>query len=258
MRFRDYIPSFFVSAVIHCGIVAVIASYASISGCASMKEEIIPIDFTVAVEASPDAEDDLVEPPAPEPPEPEPLPAPDEIEPPPPPPEPDPIPEKKVEQKKPEQKKPEEKKPEQKKTETKKPEIKRGRRIKGPENHPAEQSKLSAEELKRRLKEGARAGQRDSLEPNELQKNILRIQKALHDSWDKPPRSDQQRPVVVSIRFDSFGNIVSSGIVKSSGNQVLDKSVETAVKRVRRIDGLTAKFLAVAKSEPVEINFYSE
>ena len=256
MRARDYIPTFFLSALVHAGIVAALVGYASFTGCASSREEIIPVEFTVAVESSPDADDNLVEPPAPEPPEPEPLPAPDEIEPPPPPPEPDPIPEKKVEEKKPERKKPEEKKPEQKKTETKKPEIKKGRRIRGPENHPDEQSKLSAEEIQRRLKEGARAGQRDSLEPNEIQKNLLRIRNALYDAWDKPPRSDRQRPVVVRIGFDSFGNIVSSRIEKSSGNPALDNSVDAAVKRVRRIDNLSAKFLA--QNNSVTINFVAE
>ena len=108
----------------------------------------------------------------------------------------------------------------------------------------------------RRLREGARPGQTDSIEPGELQKNFLKIQKALYAAWDKPPRADVRRPVVARIGFDSFGNIVSRKIETSSGNAALDKSVMDALNRVRRVDNLSEKFLASHKS--VSIDFEVE
>lgn len=231
--------SAFISIAIHAAIIIFCVGSSAVSGCLFFKkDEIIPIDFTVAIESSPDAIDQLeppVEDESPAPPEPAPL---DEIAPPPPPPDPDPIPEKKVEPEKKPEKKPE------KQVEKKKPEIKKGRRIKGPENHPVEQSKLSAAEIARRLKDGARAGRVDSLEPGEEQKNFNKIQKALYDAWIQPPHANVRQCPVGRITFDKFGNITARELEKSSGNAALDQSVREAMKRVQRIDGLTEKFLA--------------
>ena len=229
-----------ISIAIHALVIALLVGTSALGGCFSRNKEIIPIDFTVAIESSPDADDQL-EPPVEDeqPPEPAPL---DEIAPPPPPPEPDPIPEvKKEKPREPEKKKEPEKKVEQK---PKKPEIKKGRRIRGPENHPVEQTKLSAEEIARRLKEGARAGKTDSLEPGEEQKNFNKIQKALYDAWIQPPRTEAARCPVGTITFDKFGNITSRRLERSSGNAALDQSVIAAMGRVQRVNGLTARFLA--------------
>ena len=109
----EYASAAFISILVHAAAIFLIAGYASLSGCMSPKEELIPVDFTVAVESAPDApetfEPEAVEPPPP--------PEPQAVEPPPPPPpppDPDPVVEKKQPEKKPDP---------PKKTEPKKEEV---------------------------------------------------------------------------------------------------------------------------------------
>jgi TonB family protein len=257
LRSNEYIPGFFISVALHGALLLFIVGYGTVAGCkSSRQEEILPIEFTVAVESSPDAPLELPDDPGPEepipddPPAPDIPPPPDDIPPPPPPPpEPDPIPEP---VKEPPKEPPKESRKEPPKESRKKP-IEKGRRVvRGPKNTPAIPTSLSNEELARRLKAGARPGQRDTLEPGEQQRNFLLIKRAFYDAWERPPRGDGARPVVARITFDSFGNITGRSIETSSGNAEIDRSVRDAMSRVRRVDNLSAKFLARQKSVSIE------
>lgn len=196
--------SFIVSLLLHLGVVLLLAFTALVQSCRYKAKPVEMIEFTVVVDS---AAQGVEAPPPPEPPKPAPP--------------------------KPEQPKPPPRKP-----------IERGKRVvrDGPQT-PARQQ-LSEAEIKRRLAQGARIGEKDSLPPSEQARFFAVIRNELYAAWDQPPLSQAgQRPAKVEFSLDGAGRISDIKIVISSGSPLFDASVLEAVRRVGRINGLSATFL---------------
>jgi len=223
-----------ISTVVHGLIILVLVLSALVQGCRYRRKKIELMEFTVAVNTAEEAE----EPAPPEPDEPEP-PKPRDPEPPPPlPPEPDRIPDKKPPEKKPPEKKPPEKKPP-----VKKPIQKGTRVVRGPKAPPVRQT-LSDEEVAKWLRNRVRIGDKDVLPDSEQALNFALVRDALYGAWDQPVRSAAgSRPAEAEFSLDSSGRLSAARIIQSSGSPVFDASVIEAIRRVGRIDGLSARFL---------------
>ncbi len=223
-----------ISTVVHGLIILVLVLSALVQGCRYRRKKLERMEFTVAVNTAEEAE----EPAPPEPDEPEP-PKPRDPEPPPPlPPEPDRIPDKKPPEKKPPEKKPPEKKPP-----VKKPIQKGTRVVRGPKAPPVRQT-LSDEEIKKWLGKRVQIGDKDVLPDSEQALNFALVRDALYGAWDQPVRSAAgSRPAEAEFSLDSSGRLSAARIIQSSGSPVFDASVIEAIRRVGRIDGLSARFL---------------
>ncbi|MFT5241214.1 MAG: TonB family protein, partial [Candidatus Promineifilaceae bacterium] len=72
-------------------------------------------------------------------------------------------------------------------------------------------------------------------------------------AWDQPSaEAAGDRRVMVRLSFDANGTILSSKIVKPSGNAELDASVLAAVRSVPRVHGLSQRFLSSYASVSIE------
>ena len=236
------------------------------------KKVVIPIDLTLVVHENLDGAEDEpppMEPPKPEPPKPEPpkpeppKPEPPKPEPPKPePPKPDPpkppdavVKEtpKTNEVAKVEQPKPPEKKPEPPKKLTREERLKQMRAeakivkndkpSKPQPNGRTGPKTLSDEEIRRRLNMGYRAGRTESLAADESQLCISLIYKTFYDKWNSPAYSPGLREMVLEVRFDSGGRVVSTRLVQSSGDASVDRSVSEVGSVVKYVAGLTPAFL---------------
>jgi outer membrane biosynthesis protein TonB len=232
------------STVAHGLIILVLVLSALVQGCRYKRKKIELMEFTVAVNTAEEAEEPVL----PKPDEPAP-PKPRDPEPPPPlPPEPDRIPEPKPPDKKPPERKPEEKKPLEKKPPDKKPPdkkpIQKGTRVvRGPKAPPVRQT-LSDEEIAKWLRQRVRIGDKDVLPDSEQALNFALVRDALYDAWDQPVRSEAgSRPAEAAFSLDNSGRLSAPRIIQSSGSPVFDASVLEAIRRVGRIDGLSARFL---------------
>lgn len=222
------------------------------------KELQVPVDFTVVLEAN------NIPPEADTPP---PAEVPDDYEPPQP--IPDPPKEAVVVTKK--EKEPEKKKPPEPKKETPKPkEFVKGKRVvrKVENPMPAPQAKqedfskkykrltdamLTRAEIEKALREGARAGTHNSIPPDEMSRCVLLVKRALYDGWDQPGLADAgARPVLMDIRLDAAGRIVSYRIRQSSGSAFFDQSVLKAAANCPPIRGLTQAFIKQYETLSIE------
>jgi TonB family protein len=227
------------AAVVHGMVVLLLIAGAMIQGCLYRRKPVELIEFTVAVNTAENAEE------PPPPPDDKPVPPPPR---PPDPPEPDRISEPKPPDKQPPPKKPPDKKPVEKKTAENKPikkkPIQKGSRVvRGPPKPPVRQT-LSDEEIAKWLKNRARIGERDSLPDSEQARSFAIVHDELYAAWEQPPLSNAgTRPAEVEFALDFLGRISGARIVQSSGSPVFDNSVLEAVRRVGRVDGLSAAFL---------------
>jgi len=227
-----------ISTVVHGLIILVLVLSALVQGCRYRRRKIELMEFTVAVNTAEEAED----PAPPKPDEPAP-PRPRDPEPPPPLPLPDRIPEPKPPDKKPPDKKPPDKKPPDKKPPDKKPIQKGARVVRGPKVPPIRQT-LSDEEIKKWLGKRVQIGDKDVLPDSEQALNFALVRDALYGAWDQPVRSAAgSRPAEAEFSLDSSGRLSAARIIQSSGSPVFDASVIEAIRRVGRIDGLSARFL---------------
>ncbi len=235
-----YIRTSVLSAIIHGVIVLVLIAGALIQGCLYRRKPVELIEFTVAVNTAEETGET--------PPDDKPAPQPPRPRDPPPPPEPDRIPAPKPPEKKPAAPKPPDKKPPAPKPPEKKPVVKKpiqkgARVVKGPPRPPVRQT-LSGEEIAKWLKDRARIGERDSLPDSEQARSFAIVHDELYAAWEQPPRSNAgSRPAEVEFALDAAGRVSAVRIVQSSGSPVFDTSVLAAVRRVGRIDGLSAAFL---------------
>jgi TonB family protein len=173
-----------------------------------MQEPVI-MEFEVDVsvlEQSDTAVTDVVEP-APEPePEPEPEPAPE--------PEPQPPP---------------------------RPTIQKGPRIVRQSNSSG--PTLTAEEVKRLLEQGAKAGTRNVI-PGEDGRCFAMIKRSADQAWEKPSYAAVgDAEVEVALWFDAAGRVTRSEVSKPSGVAALDDSVRQMLTHLKTVPGLTRGFI---------------
>lgn len=261
---------------LHSVLLAFVILVPLVPGCRP-KEVVIPLDFTVVLDANP------VEPNIPDvTPEPPPVKTPDPKPPPPEPPKPKPLPDppkpkdvvavetnkppKKVETKKPDPPKP---------TPPKKPDFKKGTRVEAPPQKPKQprfdelykpydpskpastkpvtDPKLSRAEIEKALQGGARVGTRNSIPEDEVARCVVLVRRALFDAWEQPGEGDAgPRPALLDIRLDSAGRIVSYRIRQSSGSAYFDQTVLKAAANAQAIRGLTVAFLKQYETLSVE------
>ncbi len=184
---------------------------------------IVPIEFLVEVDGSP-------EPPTPKPPTPKPpTPKPPTPKPPPPkPPAPDAVSVKPV-----------------------KPPVK-ARQIERNTNRVVRtrysatpvRSRLTVEEIERLLAMNAQPSDRTQI-PDEDSRGLDIIRRTLYAAWTQPEASSVAAPVAeVELMLDTRGTVLSARIVRGSGSAEFDASVRAAIAAVGRIDGLTSAFLS--------------
>jgi protein TonB len=235
------------------------------------KEIILPVDFTVVLEAN------LTPPNVPpeQPPE-QPAETPPERPPDAPPPVPLPEPPKNavvVDMKKPEPEKkkepeikktePEKKKPEKKKEPEKPPEKKpfvKGKRIEAPvrqpqpkedftklkpaTTQPVTDAALSRDKIREMLDKGAKPGVRNTIPEDEMARCALLVKRAMYEAWEQPGAGDAgPRPTLLDIRLDLSGRVVSYRIRQSSGSAFFDQTVLKAAANAMPIRGLSVAFL---------------
>ena len=223
-----------------------------------------PQEFTVVLDPNlvpPDADSKPEEVAAPQP-------EPDDFEPPQP--IPDPPKDAVVVTKKEPDKKPPEKKPPEKKEPPKKKEFVKGKRVQRKVDTPSPapvaaredfskkykrvtDAMLTRAEIEKALREGARVGTRNSIPPDEMSRCVALVKRALYDEWDQPSLSDAgTRPVLMDIRIDSAGRIVSYRIRQSAGSAFFDQSVLKAAANCPPIRGLTQAFIKQYETLTIE------
>lgn len=255
------------------------------------KETVIPIDLTVVVNENLDGNENEPPPlddPPPKPPEP-----PKVVPPPPPPPKVDTKidavvkekekpkkPEKKPPEKKPEVKKEEPKKPEPpKKEEPKKPEktkeellkermeqmVKSAKtvKIKVPDvpsgNGRTERQTRTPEEIAKLLGQGYKPGKTTQIATSTMQLCLSKIQMAINARWSEVnPRIGAEGYVLISVRFNSAGQMVNCRLSESCGNKTSDSAALTVVRSVGPIAGLDKEFLREFGKQDLVIRYKVE
>lgn len=213
-------------------------------------EVIIPIDMTVVPPWAEQTDD-------PDP-DPNPPPKPEEVKPPPPKPEPTP----KIEQPKVEaveQIKEKPKPPDLKKnaklvkTPPKPPEKKDLRKnakkidapIKKTGKGTAADKPLSQAEFLKKMNEGYRIGARNQLATSEEQRCVSLIAAAIRREWDRESFTWYAglQPLQVSLKLGAGGRVVGYRILRGSGDAAVDRTANSALRRLTSISGLSATFL---------------
>ena len=130
-----------------------------------------------------------------------------------------------------------------KRTEPKKPEFVKGQRAVG--NGPRTEKKLSEDEIRRLLAMGARPGTRNQVPTDELSRCFSLIKMKFCDIWDrqKPAWSPNLGVAQLQLTFGPGGRVVKSGLVKSSGDAEVDRSILSAARTMGAVAGLTVDFL---------------
>ena len=233
--------AFRISIALHLGLVlALLLGSLCAKGCASTKkepEELIFVDFTVSAPPPPPAE---ATPDEPEPPPPEPVP-----DPLPPPPEPAPIPEPVPEPQ------PEPKPPEPPKEKPKKHQVVRQtnlvtRTFNGAP--PPKDKPMSAAEIEKALKAGARLSDRTSIPTDSSQLQLgayfNHVHERLYAAWSQPPGLSDfpGMSCEAEIVVQPDGRISSHSLVRPSGNTQMDESVKKALSSVPRLKPLPPGF----------------
>ena len=109
---------------------------------------------------------------------------------------------------------------------------------------PVTDKKLSRAEIEKALRDGARAGTRNSIPEDEISRCVLLVRRALYEAWVQPGAGDAgPRPALLDIRLDSTGRIVSYRIRQSSGSAYFDQTVLKAAANAQPIRGLSLAFL---------------
>lgn len=246
---RHYFVPGFLSVLLHVILIGGAALWAVVEGCVLKKKPIEIVPFTVAVDfaGEPDVpEPEVKEPEAREEPKKDDIPAvvPDK-------PKPRPKPEPKPKPK-----------PEPKPKPKPKPEMKKGTRVENkvklpqPKFKPEERQKLTDEEIRRALSNGAVIGPTTSIPKDEVSRNMSILKRELTKAWLKPGKEDEGwRPASVQFSLGAGGRISSPVLVTSSGNAKFDDSVLNAVKAVLRVDGLSPQFIKAYPELVIDFSF---
>ena len=94
-----------------------------------------------------------------------------------------------------------------------------------------ERQKLEEQQLLAELAAEEQAIQQDLSDEQAAMGYIDVLREEIYQAWRLPPYSDPELVVGVRIRLVPTGEVISVAIINSSGNEVLDRSVEQAVKR---------------------------
>ncbi len=186
------------------------------------------------------------------------------------PPDPDEVPILKPKLKDKEKKKNEVKPPEPKKSDTKTPKIKISTKV-VKRQLPNGKGKLTADEVRKLLARGAKIGNKSSLSDADIRRLLNSdsrfgegsavtqefvvldmVRQAMYRAWNQPTDIGIAGLVTrVELTFNPDGTIVSSRIISSSGNKVMDASVQHAVDSVRRVANLPSGYLSSHRRIPV-------
>ena len=215
-------------------------------------EVIVPIDMTIVppwAEQTDDPEPDPNPPPKPEPPKPKQKPRPE--------PKPEPAKnvdavEKVVEKKKPEKLNLRDKAKLVK--ESPKPPEKldlrdKAKKVDAPKLPPgkatAAEKPLSPEEIQKLLNQGYKYGSRNQLATSEAQRCVSVIAQAIRREWDKESFKwfPGLSPIQVMLQFGPGGSVRGFRILSGSGDADVDRTAQSALRRLTRIPGLSATFL---------------
>jgi len=112
---------------------------------------------------------------------------------------------------------------------------------------------LSRAEIEKALRDGAKVGTRNQIPSDELSRCIVLVKQALYEAWNQPGVSDAgARPVLLDIRLDGSGRIISYRIRQSSGSAYFDQTVLKAAANCAPIRGLSVAFLKQYETLSVE------
>jgi outer membrane biosynthesis protein TonB len=116
---------------------------------------------------------------------------------------------------------------------------------------------LSAEEIKKRLLQGAEISDHNVIPEDET----LIYRKILHDvfyaAWQQPSRADVGDVTVeAEVVLGPDGSVVSRRIIRKSRSPLLDDSVEQALQAVTRVNGLTPEY--IRQKNPFIVTFRVE
>jgi len=121
---------------------------------------------------------------------------------------------------------------------------------------PPGTKKLSAEEIQRMLRMGAKAGTQNII-PEEDVMMLIKIKDAFYDAWTQPPAAAAgNAEVLVQVRFKTDGTVLGFDVVQKSGLAEMDDSVRRAAASVDRVYGLSPSFLA--RKSTITISFKVE
>lgn len=118
------------------------------------------------------------------------------------------------------------------------------------------QPPLSIEQIKKLLLAGAKPGSINVVPDDDtLEKQI--VKQRFYDAWSQPSKTDVGNAQVEAlITLGSDGTVLTRMIRKKAGIQVMNESVEQALKAVDRIDGLSSKF--IENNKEISITFMVE
>ena len=104
---------------------------------------------------------------------------------------------------------------------------------------------LSPEEFMRKMNEGYRIGARNQLATSEEQRCVSLIAKAIQREWDKESFKwyDGLRPLQVALKLGPGGVVRGFTIIGGSGDKDVDRTANSALRRLGSIPGLSATFL---------------
>ena len=112
--------------------------------------------------------------------------------------------------------------------------------------------RLSEEELSRRLAAGAKIGTATTPDPGDSARCQIAIRDQLYAAWIRPDASHLTgRAPEVEIRLGPGGEVRGVSLSKSSGSAVLDESVLSAARAVRRFRHLSETFVRANPSVTV-------
>ncbi len=115
---------------------------------------------------------------------------------------------------------------------------------------------LTKEEIERRLKMGATAGDRNTAIPDEDTRGFMLIRQMMYDLWQPPDKEVVgNKTAEVTLKLSLNGTLIYKQIVKRSGVAVMDTSVSAVLASAVRIAGLPRGFLQRHSNESITIIF---
>jgi TonB family protein len=117
-------------------------------------------------------------------------------------------------------------------------------KIQRPDANQTANNNPNQEEIRNSLA-GAIKNQLKTTSSDADQRYLNLIKSVLYEAWAEPSvEVVGASKALVKIKLDSRGRIIERVIVTGSGNTTMDASVMAALKRVQRIDGLSADFIS--------------